>query len=163
MKLYLFVSVQRNGISIIKESATSIETPGTVADLFLTATSFHELPPTNIQVCFQAHGSLQWHDIKMGIEEDLDLLVYLKAHHIRFSLNDNIIPPSPDKNIPNALEILMQNSKKIQLPPAKSYAIRPDLLYNHLLEILQKKELGWTSGLHLTIRKDFVKRLANLI
>jgi len=57
----------------------------------------------------------------------------------------------------------MQNSKKIQLPPAESYAIRPDLLYNHLLKILQKKELGWTSGLHLTIRKDFVKRLANLI
>ena len=63
MKLYLFVLVQRNGISIVKESATSIELPGTVADLFLVATSFHELPSVNIQVCFQAHGSLQWHDI----------------------------------------------------------------------------------------------------
>jgi len=82
MKLYLFVLVQRNGISIVKESATSIELPGTVADLFLAATSFHELPSVNIQVCFQAHGSLQWHDIKIGIEEDLDLLVNLQAHHI---------------------------------------------------------------------------------
>ncbi len=66
-ELYLFVSVQRNEISIIKESATSIKTPGTIADLFLTATSFHELPPTNIQICFQAYRSLQWHDIKMDI------------------------------------------------------------------------------------------------
>ena len=31
------------------------------------------------------------------------------------------------------------------------------------MEILQKKELGWTGGLHLTIGKDFVKRLTNLI
>lgn len=163
MKLYLFVSVQRNGISIVKESATSIELPGTVADLFLEATSFHELPPVNIQVCFQVHGSLQWHDIKMGIEEDLDLLVNLRAHHIRFSLNDSIISSPPNKNIPNALEALMQNSKKLQLPPAKSYAIRPDLLYNHLLEMLREKGLGWAGGLHLTIGKDFVKRLTNLI
>ena len=77
MKLYLFVSVQKNGKLIVKESATSIELPDTLVDLFLAATSFPELPPINIQVCFQAHGSLQWHDTKMGIEEDLELLAYL--------------------------------------------------------------------------------------
>ncbi|CAG8769155.1 8378_t:CDS:2, partial [Funneliformis caledonium] len=56
---------QRNGLSIVKESTTSIEPPGTIADFFLAATSFYELLPANIQVCFQTHGSLQWHDIKM--------------------------------------------------------------------------------------------------
>ena len=40
------------------------------------------------------------------------------------TLHDNIIPLSPDKNIPNALEILMQNSKKPQLPFAKSCTLR---------------------------------------
>ncbi|CAG8705855.1 7115_t:CDS:2, partial [Funneliformis mosseae] len=99
---------QRNRLSIVKESATSIESPSTIADLFLAATSFYELPPANIQVCFQIH-----------------------AYHIRFSLNDSIISLLPDKNIPNALETLIQNSKKLQLLPAK--------------------------------RKDFVKRLTNLI
>src|SRR2546429_7992944 len=134
IKLYLFVSVQRNGKLIVKESATSIELPGTLADLFLAATSFSELPPINIQVCFQAHGSLQWHEIKMGIEEDLELLACLHAYHIQFSLNDNNILLSSDENRPNALEILMQNSKKIHLPAAKNCTLRTDLLYNHLLE-----------------------------
>ena len=142
MKIYLFISVQRNGKPIIKESATSIELPGTLADLFLAATSFSEIPPVDIQVRFQTHGSSQWHDIKMGIEENLDLLVYLRANHIQFYLNDSDILSSPNKNMPNALEILMQNSKKLQLPPTKSHTLRTDLLYNHLLEILRKKELG---------------------
>ena len=61
MKIYLFVSVQRNGKLIVKESATSIELPGTLANLFLAATSFSELPSINIQVYFQVHSSLQWH------------------------------------------------------------------------------------------------------
>jgi hypothetical protein len=107
MKLYLFVSIQRNRKLIVKESATSIELPGTLADLFLAATSFPKLPPTNIKVCFQAHGSLQWHDIKMGIEEDLDLLACLRAYHIQFSLNNSNTLSSSDKNCPNTLEILM--------------------------------------------------------
>src|SRR5437016_8780523 len=100
----------------------------------------------------------------MGIEEDLELLACLRVYHIQFSLNDSNILSSPNKNRPNVLEILMQNSKKSQLPPAKNCTfIRTDLLYNHLLEILREKELGWTGSLQLTVRKEFVKRLTNLI
>lgn len=75
----------------------------------------------------------------MDIEEDLDLLACLCAHHIQFLLNNDNILSLSDKNGPNVLEILMQNSKKLQLLLAKSCTLRTDLLYNHFLEILQKK------------------------
>ncbi len=93
----------------------------------------------------------------MGIEKDLDLLVCLHANHIQFYLNNNDILLSPNKNMPNALEILMQNSKKLQLSSTKNHTLRTDLLYNHLLEILQKRELRWTGSLYLTMEKEFVK------
>ena len=60
----------------------------------------------------------------MGIEEDLNLLVCLHAHHIQFFLNNGNIISSPNKNVSNALEILMQNSKKSQLPSAKSNTLK---------------------------------------
>lgn len=48
----------------------------------------------------------------MGIEENLDLLAYLRIYHIQFLLNDINTLSSSDKNCPNTLEILMQISKK---------------------------------------------------
>lgn len=69
MKLYLLVSVYRNGKQIIKSSAMSIEPPGLLSDLLKMALSANDMPNANISVDFQKDNSKDWHIILKGIQE----------------------------------------------------------------------------------------------
>ncbi|CAB5394543.1 unnamed protein product [Rhizophagus irregularis] len=87
------------------------------------------------------------------------------AIHIRFTWNDenDDINDSQTKNPKNALEILMSNATGIHLPSAQGLNTRNNLLYNHIIEILRTRKLGWFGGVHTTSGAKFVYRLSNLI
>src|SRR5687768_741695 len=89
MKLYLLVTVCQNGKQIVKSSAISIELPGFLSDLLKITLSINDIPNANISVDFQKNESKDWHTISKGIQEDLEILSFLKAMHIRFTWNDN--------------------------------------------------------------------------
>ncbi|CAB5377726.1 unnamed protein product [Rhizophagus irregularis] len=138
MKLYLLVSVYQNGKQIVKSSATSIEPPGLLSDLLKITLSINDIPNVNISVDFQRDKSNEWHIVSKGINEDLEILDFLKAIHIRFTWNDenDDINDSQTKNPKNALDILMSNATGIHLPSAQ---------------------------VHTTSGAKFVSRLSNLI
>ncbi|CAB4373275.1 unnamed protein product [Rhizophagus irregularis] len=112
MKLYLLVSVYQNGKQIVKSSATSIEPPGLLSDLLKITLSINDIPNVNISVNFQRDKSNEWHTVSKGINEDLEILDFLKAIHIRFTWNDenDDINDSQTKNPKNALDILISNA-----------------------------------------------------
>ncbi|CAB5361745.1 unnamed protein product [Rhizophagus irregularis] len=165
MKLYLLVSVYQNGKQIVKSSATSIEPPGLLSDLLKITLSINDIPNVNISVDFQRDKSNEWHIVSKGINEDLEILDFLKAIHIRFTWNDenDDINDSQTKNPKNALDILMSNATGIHLPSAQGLNTRNNLLYNHIIEILRTRKLGWFGGVHTTSGTKFVSRLSNLI
>lgn len=164
MKLYLLVSVYQNGKQIVKSSATSIEPPGLLSDLLKITLSIDDIPNANISVDFQREKSNEWHIVSKGIQEDLEILNILKAVHIRFTWsdenNDNI---SQIENHKNAFNILMSNATDIHLPPAQGSNTRNKLLYNHIIELLRIRKLGWFGGVHVTSGAKFVSRLSDLI
>ncbi|CAB4433300.1 unnamed protein product [Rhizophagus irregularis] len=142
--LYLLVSVYQNGKQIVKSSATSIESPGLLSDLLKITLSINDIPNVNISVDFQRDKSNEWHIVSKGINEDLEILDFLKAIHIRFTWNDenDDINDSQTKNPKNALNILMSNATGIHLPLAQGLNTRNNLLYNHIIEILRTRKLG---------------------
>ena len=73
MRLYLLVSVYRNGKQIVKSSAISIELPRLLSDLLKMALSINKIPNANISVDFQKENSKDWHIILKGIQEDLEM------------------------------------------------------------------------------------------
>jgi hypothetical protein len=106
MRLYLLVSVYQNGKQIVKSSAISIELPGLLSDLLKLALSTNDIPNANISVDFQKDNSKDWHIILKGIQENLEILIFLKAIHIRFVWNDNYnINNSQVENHKNAFNI----------------------------------------------------------
>ena len=66
-------------------------------------------------------------------------------------------------NQESALNRLMQESRQIKLPILRNTNNRKDLLFNDIIEMLQKENLGWNNNKHLIIGKDFVERITNLI
>src|SRR5688572_17077967 len=115
MRLYLLVSVYRNGKQIVKSSAISIEPPGILSDLLKIVLSTNDIPDANISVDFQKDNSKDWHIILKGIQEDLEILSFLKAIHIRIAWNDNDhdINSSQAGNYKNAFNILMGNATRM--------------------------------------------------
>ena len=111
MRLYLLVSVYQNGKQIVKSSAISIEPPGLLSDLLKLALSTNDIPNANISVDFQKDNSKDWHIILKGIQENLEILIFLKATHIRFVWNDDYddINNSQAEIHKNAFNILMSN------------------------------------------------------
>lgn len=164
MKLYLLVSVYRNRKQIVKSSAISIEPIGLLSDLLKVTLSINDIPNANISVDFQKDNSKDWHIILKGIQEDLEILSFLKAIHIRFTWNDDCdINNSQEENRINAFNILMSNATNIHLPLAQSLTTRNNLLYNHIIDLLRIRKLGWLSDAHTTSGVQFVSRLSNLI
>ena len=139
MRLYLLVSIYRNGKQIVKSSAISIEPPGFLSDLLKIALSTNDIPDANISVDFQKDNSKDWHIILKGIQEDLEILSFLKAIHIRFAWNDDDhdINNSLEENHKNAFDILMSNATSMHLPPAQGLTTRVNLLYNHIIDLLR--------------------------
>lgn len=66
-------------------------------------------------------------------------------------------------NQESALTKLMQESQRVKLPTFRNTNNRKDLLYNDIIELLQKRNLGWVNNKHLTIGKDFADQITNLI
>jgi hypothetical protein len=89
----------------------------------------------------------------------------LKIYHVRFfcssQLNDHQLNNRNNKDAINPLITIMENSKKIQLPAARGNTNNANKLYNHLLDILRSKNLGW----HIVsdISKSFIDRLTNFL
>ncbi|GET61411.1 uncharacterized protein OCT59_010517 [Rhizophagus irregularis] len=121
MRLYLLVSVYQNGKQIVKSSAISIEPPGLLSDLLKLAFSTNDIPNANISVDFQKDNSKDWHIILKGIQENLEILIFLKATHIRFIWNDDYddINNSQAEIHKNAFNILISNATNIYLPLAQ--------------------------------------------
>ncbi len=139
MKLYLLVSIYQNDKPITKSSATSIELPGLLSDLLKLALSTDDIPDANISVDFQRDNSKDWHIVTKGIQEDLEMLDFLKAIHIRFKWNDedNDINTFQSENHKNAFDILMNNATNMHFSLAQGLIIRNNLLYNHVIELLR--------------------------
>ncbi|PKY19235.1 hypothetical protein RhiirB3_469048, partial [Rhizophagus irregularis] len=165
MRLYLLVSVYQNGKQIVKSSAISIEPPGLLSDLLKLALSTNDIPNVNISVDFQKDNSKDWHIILKGIQENLEILIFLKATHIRFIWNDDYddINNSQAEIHKNAFNILMSNATNIHFPLAQGLTIRNNLLYNHIIDLLRIQKLGWFGNTHTTSGIQFVSRLSNLI
>ncbi|UZO26794.1 uncharacterized protein OCT59_019007 [Rhizophagus irregularis] len=165
MRLYLLVSVYQNGKQIVKSSAISIEPPGLLSDLLKLALSTNDIPNANISVDFQKDNSKDWHIILKGIQENLEILIFLKATHIRFIWNDDYddINNSQAEIHKNAFNILMSNATNIHLPLAQGLTTRNNLLYNHVIDLLRIQKLGWFGNAHTTSGVQFVSRLSNLI
>ena len=89
MKIYLLVSVYQNGKQIIKSSATSIKLSELLSNLLKVILSIDDISNANIMVNFQRDKSKDWHIILNGIQEDLEILNFLKAIHVRFIWNDD--------------------------------------------------------------------------
>ncbi|GBC36674.2 hypothetical protein GLOIN_2v1699956 [Rhizophagus irregularis DAOM 181602=DAOM 197198] len=98
----------------------SIEPPGLSSDLLKLALFTNDIPNANISVDFQKDNSKDWHIILKGIQENLEILIFLKATHIRFIWNDdyNDINNSQAEIHKNAFNILMSNATNIHLPLA---------------------------------------------
>ena len=164
MKLFLLVSVIQNGRNIVKEAANSIDDNGTFADLLKEVLNSANLPDMNVMVDFQCINSPIWHVISKGIEEDLAMCQPLKIHHIRFIYSSQFNNQSDNRqDTTNPFTIMMENSKKIQLPAARGNTNNINKLYNHLLDILRSKDLGWHIASTSNIGKSFVDRLTNLL
>ncbi|CAB4463559.1 unnamed protein product [Rhizophagus irregularis] len=131
MRLYLLVSVYQNGKQIVKSSAISIEPPGLLSDLLKLALSTNDIPNVNISVDFQKDNSKDWHIILKGIQENLEILIFLKATHIRFIWNDDYddINNSQAEIHKNAFNILMSNATNIHFPLAQ------EALENSLIQL----------------------------
>ncbi|EXX66640.1 hypothetical protein RirG_121840 [Rhizophagus irregularis DAOM 197198w] len=144
MRLYLLVSVYQNGKQIVKSSAISIEPPGLLSDLLKLALSTNDIPNVNISVDFQKDNSKDWHIILKGIQENLEILIFLKATHIRFIWNDDYddINNSQAEIHKNAFNILMSNATNIHFPLAQGLTTRNNLLYNHVIDLLRIQNLG---------------------
>ncbi|POG75717.1 hypothetical protein GLOIN_2v1769956 [Rhizophagus irregularis DAOM 181602=DAOM 197198] len=144
MRLYLLVSVYQNGKQIVKSSAISIEPPGLLSDLLKLALSTNDIPNVNISVDFQKDNSKDWHIILKGIQENLEILIFLNATHIRFIWNDDYddINNSQAEIHKNAFNILMSNATNIHFPLAQGLTTRNNLLYNHVIDLLRIQNLG---------------------
>jgi hypothetical protein len=57
----------------------------------------------------------------------------------------------------------MSNAINIHLPPAQGLTTRNNLLYNHIIDLLRIRKLGWFGNSHTTSGVQFVFRLSNLI
>ncbi|PKY59933.1 hypothetical protein RhiirA4_483092 [Rhizophagus irregularis] len=121
MRLYLLVSVYQNRKQIVKSLAISIEPPELLSDLLKLALSTNDILNASISVDFQKDNSKDWHIILKEIQENLEILIFLKATHIRLVWNDDYddINNSQAEIHKNAFNILISNATNIHLPLAQ--------------------------------------------
>jgi hypothetical protein len=85
-----------------------------------------------------------------GLENKLLLMKMLEFTQLKFVLlPSDIVATSPSQiRFPNAFDRLMDS--RLQLPVQKREDTRNILLYNHIIQLLQNKNVGWFGGDHLT-------------
>ena len=92
------------------------------------------------------------------------MLKVLKFLHVKFRLIEKInLDTSVLTNIPNAFNILMNNSYQPLLPQYCTEYNSYNRLYNEIIELFHNQKVSWTGGMHDTIGKIFVNHIMNAI
>ncbi|CAG8644223.1 14907_t:CDS:2, partial [Dentiscutata erythropus] len=106
-----------------------------------------------------------WREVDNGLEGDLRMLEVLGFMQVKFCLasNTNLDTSVSIQDKPDAFSILMANSRQPLLPRHCNERNNYDRLYNEIIELFKAQQVGWTGGLHETIGKAFVNRIATAL
>ncbi|CAB5382704.1 unnamed protein product [Rhizophagus irregularis] len=122
-------------------------------DLFLTL--FDSLTPENylhhnVHVEVRNKDTGSWITVHEELESKLLLMKMLEFTKLKYVILPSDIAVSSPSHIrfPNTFTRLMEF--KLQLPVQKYENTRNILLYNHIIQLLQNKNVGWIGGDHLT-------------
>ncbi|CAB4391120.1 unnamed protein product [Rhizophagus irregularis] len=159
--LYLVVIVTEGIKCVLPERIITITEDDQFSKLYeiFTCEQFNN---QSVEVYVRQNKVDKWVEVSDGLNGDLKIMEVLGYNHVKFSLIEslrNIEPPS----FSDAFDIMMRNARQLKLPQLYTEHTRRDLLYNEIIELLQNKKAGWRGGIHQTLGKEFVERVANAL
>ena len=105
-----------------------------------------------------------WTRVKKGLDMDLKICETFNPCQVRFILeNDDMNELETNVNSIDPFKIMMEQSKKLQLPLNRVILNRKDLLFNDLIKLLKEQTLGWRGGLHTSVGVQFLNSLTDLL
>ncbi|CAB4392754.1 unnamed protein product [Rhizophagus irregularis] len=158
--LYLVVIVTEGIKCVLPERIITITEDDQFSKLYeiFTCEQFNN---QSVEVYVRQNKVDKWVEVSDGLNGDLKIMEVLGYNHVKFSLIEslrNIEPPS----FSDAFDIMMRNARQPKLPQLHTEHTRRDLLYNEIIELLQNKKAGWRGGIHQTLGKEFVERVAKV-
>lgn len=111
-----------------------------------------------VKVFIRREKSDGWREVDNGLSGDLKMLEVLGFMQVKF-----LDTSDSTQDGPNAFSILMANSRLPLLPRSCTEHNSYNRLYNEIIELFQAQKVGWMNGLHETIGKTFVTRLASTL
>ncbi|CAG8806197.1 6164_t:CDS:2 [Gigaspora margarita] len=137
--LYLLVQVNEAVKYIIPERIMSIKSTCKFFELF-DLTTLGQYDEREVKVFIRQEKSEGWREVDNGLDGDLKMLEVL-----------------------DAFSILMSNSIQPLLPCHCNEHNNYNRLYNKIIELFKVQQVEWTGGLHETIEKVFINRLATTL
>ncbi|CAG8737250.1 13869_t:CDS:1, partial [Racocetra fulgida] len=149
---------------IIPERIMSIESTCKFFELF-DLTTLGQYDNREVKVFIRREKSEGWREVDNGLDGDLRMLEVLGFMQVKFCLasNTNLDTSVSIQDKPDAFSILMANSRQPLLPRHCNERNNYDRLYNEIIELFKAQQVGWTGGLHETIGKAFVNRIATAL
>ncbi|EXX68134.1 hypothetical protein RirG_107760 [Rhizophagus irregularis DAOM 197198w] len=148
---HVFIVVQINeGTKILTGSlAKEVEENDLFSTLFDSLTPGNYLH-YNVRVEVRNKDTGPWITVHEGLESKLLLMKMLEFTKLKYVILPSDIAVSSPSHIrfPNAFTRLMEF--KLQLPVQKRENTHNILLYNHIIQLLQNKNVGWIGDDHLT-------------
>ncbi|CAG8768268.1 4076_t:CDS:2, partial [Dentiscutata erythropus] len=157
--------VSKGAKSVIPECIMSIEPKDNkFFDLFDTIT-LGQYDDKEVKVFIRRVTSEGWREVDNGLNRDLKILEILGFMQVKFCLITvtNLDTPGSTQNKLDAFSIIMRNSREPLLPQRSTENNNHNQLYNEIIELFKAYNVGWTNGLHESIEKTFIIRLASAL
>ncbi|KAF0561842.1 hypothetical protein F8M41_017404 [Gigaspora margarita] len=141
--IFPFVTVIRENKTILSAALFEIYENFTFEHLLYQADSDY-VPGETVRADIQVRGTNTWHRVISGLEGNLIMCTREEQNvaDIRFTIQ-NEQPASPIRSTSNVFNEMMNASAKKILPDTKPTKNHNDRLYNDLLALLHKNNLGW--------------------
>jgi hypothetical protein len=160
--LYLVVTVTEGVKCVLPERIITITENEQFSELYEIFTS-GQFNNQGVEVYVRQNKVDKWVEVSDGLNSDLKIMEVLGYNHVKFSLVIESITDIDPPSFPNAFDIMMRNVQQLNLPQHRIEHTRRDLLYNEIIDLLHNQKAGWKGGIHQTLGKEFVERIANAL
>ncbi len=160
--LYLVVTVTEGIKCVLPERIITITENEQFSELYEIFTS-GQFNNQGVEVYVRQNKVDKWVEVSDGLNSDLKIMEVLGYNHVKFSLLIESITDIDPPSFPNVFDIMMRNVQQLNLPQHRIEHTRRDLLYNEIIDLLRNQKAGWKGGIHQTLGKEFVERIANAL
>ena len=161
--LYLIVTVTEGIKCVLPERIITITENTQFSELYEIFTS-GQFNNQGVRVYVRQNKADKWVEVSDGLNSDVKIMEVLGYNHVNFSLLiETIRNVDPPTSFPDAFDVMMRNARQLKLPQHCTEHTRRDLLYNEIIDLLRNQKVGWKGGIHQTLGKEFVTRVANAL